>query len=262
MTDYTAFMLETLVPAARGVLLPAFAAHRRGEDIGVDRKSDDTPASRADHETEQALRALVSRSFPDHGIVGEEFGADRPDAEYVWVLDPLDGTKEFLTLESGWGTLIALLHKGVPVAGVIDDTLNGKSWNGLDKPAPLKSRSMAKAVAVSTNPNMFDPSPWAKGAASMFAAFGTVRPRLNCLGFAYVSDGTVDLAAECFLKLHDIAALLPVLWASGAICMTPDGRDYKDMVFDPAEGRTYDLITARDPDLLRESLSMLQGSPA
>ncbi len=257
--DYTAFMMETLVPAARAILLAAFEAHKRGEDIGIDRKNDDTPASRADRDTEQALRALIAGAYPDHGIVGEEFGADRADAEFVWVLDPLDGTKEFLALESGWGGLVALLHKGRPIAGIIDDTLNGVSWSGIDEPKTIIAKPIGQAVAASTNPGMFDQSLWARGAAGMFAAFGGIRPRLNCLGFASVADGTTDLAAECFLKLHDIAALLPVLWAAGARCVMPDGQDYKDFVFDPAEDRTYDLITARDPVLLRQALDILQG---
>ena len=265
MSEFADFAVEQLVPAARGVLLAKYEEHKSGRDIGVENKGDGSPASRADREAEQVMRGLIEKKFPAHGIIGEEFGLKNPKAEYVWVLDPLDGTREFLAKEAGWGTLIALMHNGRPIVGIIHDALNNITWRGGDgkiadkkKAAPKK---LAEASVACTALSMFDSSPWKAGAKKMFEACRQPRPRLNCLGFAYVADGTVDLAAESSLKLHDIAALLPVLWDAGAQCVTPDGGAYRDHVFNlaNAEKESYTLVTGRDPALVKQALAILGG---
>ncbi len=98
--------------------------------IEVDRKIDESPVTVADREAERAMRTLIEAAFPDHGIVGEEFGETRAGAELVWVLDPIDGTRSFIAGQPLFGTLIALVRDGTPVLGVIDAPIMGERWIG------------------------------------------------------------------------------------------------------------------------------------
>jgi fructose-1,6-bisphosphatase/inositol monophosphatase family enzyme len=254
MSAFQDFAAGILVPASRAVLLRAFEAYRNGADLDVATKQDGSPASEADREAERVLRRLIAAHYPDHGIVGEEFGAERADADYVWVLDPLDGTREFLAKADGWGTLIALLEKGKPVVGIIDDPLQGRIR--LAGPAANKSTTLKNAQICCTNPAlMFAGTQWQTGAERLFAMAGKVETRRNCLGFADVAEGKADLAVEAGLKLHDVAALLPVLWEAGAICLMLDGRDYRAHAFDLSlKDESYTLLTGRDAVLVQEAL--------
>src|SRR5438105_115660 len=110
------------------------------------------------------MRQLIAVRFPDHGIIGEEFGREREDAEYVWVLDPIDGTKSFISGVPLFGTLIALTRRGQPIVGVIDQPVSRERWVGAEgRPtifngAPVRSRecaALATATVFSTSPDMF-----------------------------------------------------------------------------------------------------------
>ncbi|MEO0853581.1 MAG: inositol monophosphatase family protein, partial [Cyanobacteria bacterium J06648_11] len=104
-------------------------------------KTDGSPVTEFDREVERALRALVAKTFPEHGIIGEEYGSEKADAEYVWIFDPIDGTKQFITGIPEFGTLIALAHRGVPILGVIDCPATGDRFlGGLDVPATRNSQ--------------------------------------------------------------------------------------------------------------------------
>ncbi len=262
MKEFADFAVQTLVPAVQDILRLAFAAHQAGQEMDIVTKGDNTAASRADREAEQVLRGLIGTAYPEHGIIGEEFGAEKAEASYVWVLDPLDGTREFLAKEAGWGTLIALLHRGKPVLGVIHDSINGLTWPRPEKAVAAQEVLSRSSVACTSPDTMFDGTPWQDGAARLFRACRDVRPRLNCLGFSYVADGSVDLAAEGSLKLHDIAALLPVLWQAGADCRTAAGASYRDYVFDLSRAATesYTLVTSRHPALVRQAVAMMGGA--
>ena len=142
-------------------------------------KADDSPVTIADRETETALRQMVKLAYPDHGLIGEEFPAERADAEFVWVFDPIDGTKSFITGRPLFGTLIALLHRGKPILGVIDHPAIGERWIGASgcpttfQGKPVKVRPCAdlgKAVLAASSPHMF-------GTRESDAAFNRVRAR-------------------------------------------------------------------------------------
>src|ERR1043165_7466217 len=113
--DLKAF-LDRLATASSEVILPYFRTSLSVEDKSRGASFD--PVTAADRAAEQVMRALIREHFPSHGIIGEEFGAERPDAEYVWYLDPIDGTKSFISGMPAWGTLIALTHRGTPVLGM------------------------------------------------------------------------------------------------------------------------------------------------
>ena len=112
--DLKAF-LDKLATVSGEAILPYFRTSLSVEDKSRGGSFD--PVTAADRAAESAMRALIGANFPDHGIIGEEFGAERPDADYVWVLDPIDGTKSFISGMPAWGTLIALTHQGAPVLG-------------------------------------------------------------------------------------------------------------------------------------------------
>ncbi len=148
-----------LADAARSVIQGYFRRSYAIED-----KADESPVTVADREAEAAMRRLINRHFPHHGIVGEEYGAERADAEFVWVLDPIDGTKSFICGVPLFGTLISLLHRGVAKIGVIDQPISCERWLGVDgRPstlngAPIRTRACAApeaATLFATAPDMF-----------------------------------------------------------------------------------------------------------
>ena len=263
LTTYASFMREQLVPAASKSLMASYNAYCGGDDLGAALKEDGTPASRADRDTEKLLRELIAATFPDHGIAGEEYGVERENADYVWVLDPLDGTKEFLAKNAGWGILIGLLCKGKPVIGAIVDPQMNKVWDQDFKPATsVRIGLVEKAVVSTTAPKiMFDGTRYEQGAQALYRRCAVLKERLNCLGFACIAEGGIDVVAENDLKLHDIAALLPVLWSSDAVCYNLEGEDYKNLSFDVSEAETarYSLISSRDHSLASAVLNILRG---
>src|SRR2546427_6656289 len=125
--DFSAFVNE-LATVSGETILPFFRTALSIEDKG--RPGGFDPVTAADHAAETAMRALIRRTFPDHGIIGEEFGKDRADAEYVWVLDPIDGTKSFICGMPAWGTLIALLRSGQPVFGMMNQPFTRERFSG------------------------------------------------------------------------------------------------------------------------------------
>src|SRR5260221_10831110 len=119
-------LAEALAEAAGAVIRPYFR-----QKIAIDDKADASPVTIADRQAEQAMRALIEARFPSDGIFGEEFGTIREGAEWVWVLDPIDGTKSFISGIPLFGTLIALLHEGRPVLGIIDQPISRERWRGV-----------------------------------------------------------------------------------------------------------------------------------
>src|SRR3979490_2104253 len=125
--DFTAFV-DQLAGVAGETILPFFRTALRVRDKGGPGAFD--PVTAADHAAETVMRALIRRHFPDHGIVGEEYGEERADAEYVWFLDPIDGTKSFISGMPAWGTLIALTHRATPVLGMAHQHFVGERFSG------------------------------------------------------------------------------------------------------------------------------------
>jgi myo-inositol-1(or 4)-monophosphatase len=121
LEPYRAFLIEMAV-ASGDFIRPLFGSH----DVPVEIKADQTPVTAADRGAEKLMREMIARRFPQHGVLGEEYGNDRIDAEFVWVLDPIDGTKSFATACPLFGTLIALLHQGRPVLGCIHQPILGQ----------------------------------------------------------------------------------------------------------------------------------------
>ena len=223
MTEFEAFAVELAREAAR-VTLPFFRSDIGHEDKGGARGFD--PVTEADKQAEAAIRQLIAARYPDHGVIGEEHGEDRPDAEHVWVLDPIDGTRAFIAGLPLWTTLIALRTAGKPVVGVIAQPyldeifLGGPSGARLLRGAgetPLAVRTCEKltdAVISTTDPDIFTGSEL--GAWTQVRAAARLA-RLGCDAYAYamLAAGRIDLVAETSLKPWDWSALVPVIEAAG-----------------------------------------------
>jgi histidinol phosphatase-like enzyme (inositol monophosphatase family) len=222
----SAFLIE-LNRASAKVILPLFRA-----DHGVENKAGPDafdPVTAADRGAEGAIRAAISARFPDHGVIGEEYGEDRPEAEFVWVLDPVDGTRAFIAGLPVWTTLIGLRHQGIPVIGSIGQPYIGEIFIGdaggarllfRGRSRPLRTRQgprLEDAIIASTDPDVcFNPKELRAWKALRMAAR---LARLGCDAYAYamVAAGTLDLVVEAGLKCWDIDAAIPVVEGAGGI---------------------------------------------
>jgi histidinol phosphatase-like enzyme (inositol monophosphatase family) len=236
MTAHEAFAFE-LARVAADVTLPLFRTGAVAEDKGGSGAFD--PVTEADRGAEAAMRRLIKARYPDHGVVGEEYGEDRPDAEYVWVLDPVDGTRAFVAGLPLWTTLIGLTHQGRPVVGAVaqpylDEVfLGGPSGarcvsRGTD--TPIATRACPKlndAVISTTDPDIFNGAElgaWRQVRATARLA------RLGCDAYAYamLASGHIDLVAETALKAWDWTALVALVEAAGGTVTDWLGNTPKD----------------------------------
>jgi inositol-phosphate phosphatase/L-galactose 1-phosphate phosphatase/histidinol-phosphatase len=225
-----------LADAAGAAIRPHFR-----QRLAIDDKPDLSPVTVADREAERAMRRLIAARFPEHGIIGEEFGREREDAEFVWVLDPIDGTKSFISGVPLFGTLIALARHGRPILGVIDQPVSRERWIGaagrptLFNGAPIRCRpcpSLAAATLFATSPDMFQGGNMAAfdrvAAAAKLVRFGA-----DCYAYGLLAHGFVDLVVESGLKPYDFSAILPVVegaggvasdWRGAELTVASDGR--------------------------------------
>lgn len=202
------------------------------QPIPVDDKSDLTPVTIADREAEAAMRRLIEVRFPEHGIFGEEEGRTRPDAEYQWVLDPIDGTKSFISGVPLFGTLIALAHRRRPVLGIIDQPIAGERWQGAQgHPSTLNGRpirtrpcaALGTATLFTTSPDMFQGAE-ADAFQRLRAATKLTRYGADCYAYALVATGFIDLVVESGLKPYDFCALVPVIEGAGGAVTDWQGK--------------------------------------
>jgi myo-inositol-1(or 4)-monophosphatase len=223
-------LLQDWVRAAEAALDASGAAIKPYFRAGVtaDQKSDESPVTVADRLAEQILRDALTAAFPDYGMLGEEMPATQETARYVWVIDPIDGTRAFITGRPSFCTLLGLLEDGVPVLGLIDQPITGERWiGGRDFPTtfrnPLGGRigpravtALAEAELSSTAPEMFDAA-----AAARFARLQAQCRRVywggDAYGYGLLTLGQVDIVAENGLKPWDWAALVPVIEAAGGV---------------------------------------------
>ena len=215
-------LAHRLADAARAAILPHF---RSG--LVSERKADASPVTLADRAAEAAMRALLKAEMPGDAIQGEEFRAEPGTSGRTWVLDPIDGTTAFLAGRPIFGTLIALVVEGWPVLGVIDQAVLGERWLGVTgQPTtfngqPVRTRAcgvLAEAALATTGPHYFDQH---DGDHFMVLAARTDHKRMvmggDCYNYAMLASGHLDVVCEANLKLHDYAALVPVVEGAGGI---------------------------------------------
>jgi myo-inositol-1(or 4)-monophosphatase len=225
--DFTAFVDE-LAAAAGETIVPFFRTALSVTDKGT---SQFDPVTAADHAAETAMRRLIRRTFPEHGVVGEEFGSDRPDAEYVWVLDPIDGTKSFISGMPAWGTLIALTRFGEPVFGMMNQPFIGERFSGDGLAAQYRGPAGDRDLRVRACPTLadavlFTTSPLLMNETDR-AAFRTVEAAVrlsryggDCYAYCMLAAGHIDLVIETELKAYDVLPLVPIIAGAGGIITT------------------------------------------
>lgn len=193
--------------------------------VGFDIKSDQSPVTIADREAETAMRALLDAECPGHGIEGEEHGRKQGDSDWVWYLDPIDGTKSFISGVPMFGTLIGLVHAGRPVLGVLDQAVLNERWlaadgagstlNG-DPNATSDCRDLDRARLFTCSQNILR-SDTATAYARLQKAVYMTRYSADCYAFGLLAAGHVDLVVEAHLHEYDIAALVPVIEQAGGV---------------------------------------------
>jgi len=251
--DAALALAAALADAAGAAIRPYFR-----QPLRVDDKPDSSPVTVADRAAEAAMRHLIGARFPEHGIIGEEYGPERADAEYVWVLDPIDGTKSFISGVPLFGTLIALARNGRPVVGIIDQPISRERWIGAEgRPAtmngqPVRTRAcaeLAAATVFSTSPDMFqgaDAEAYRRvAAAAKLARFGA-----DCYAYGLLALGMIDCVIEASLKPYDFSAMVPIVEGAGGIA-----SDWRGAPLDlQSDGR---VVAAGDPRVHRQVLALL-----
>jgi myo-inositol-1(or 4)-monophosphatase len=231
LVDFSAFTNE-LATLSGQAILPFF----RTALTVVDKSSAGVfdPVTEADKAAEIVIRARIRESFPLHGIVGEEFGAEREDAEFVWVIDPIDGTRAFMAGLPLWGTLIGLLRNGRPAYGLMHQPFIGERFSGdcglASYAGPRGERrmfarrcaSLGEAILSTTSPLLFDPDQRARYERVQGEARLT-RFGYDCYAYCMLAAGHIDVIVEAGLKPYDIVALIPIIEGAGGVVTTWDG---------------------------------------
>ncbi len=220
LSPYRTFLQE--LASASGDFIRPFVTDPA---LAVETKDDQSPVTAADRGAEELMRAMITKKFPRHGIIGEEFGNENPDAEWVWVLDPIDGTKAFITGVPLWGTLIALLNQGQPVLGaihqpVLHQLLIGDNTATTLNDRPVRMRACARiedATVLTSDP--LNPARHQNGPAyeALIRRARLVRTWGDCYGYLLLATGRADISLDPIMNPWDIAALVPVIRGAGGI---------------------------------------------
>lgn len=201
------------------------------QDITIEIKSDASPVTLCDRAVEAEIRAALAETYPDHGIFGEEQGKSGLDRRFVWVIDPIDGTRAFITGVPMFGTLVALLDHGRPVVGMIDTPALRETWIGVSgeatrfngAPCTTRRRPLAEAAVFTTTPDLYrdaNRARWEKVAG----AVQTVRYGADCYAAGLVASGHADAMIEVGIQPYDVLALVPVIEGAGGVVSDWQGR--------------------------------------
>jgi myo-inositol-1(or 4)-monophosphatase len=251
LDSYRAFALE-LAEKSGEFIRPFFA----NPGLVVETKPDFTPVTQADRGAEELMRALIRKKFPGHGILGEEFGEENAGAEFAWVLDPIDGTKSFASACPLFGTLIALLHHGQPVLGVIHQPVLRQLLLGDGSATTFNGRAVrCRATthvedATLLTTDLLSPGKHQNGAAfdSLIRRAKLVRTWGDCYGYLLVAGGWADVMCDPVMNPWDIAALVPVIRGAGGVITDWQGRD-------PVKAKS--IVAAATPALHAEVIAAL-----
>ena len=220
------------------------------------------PVTAADRDAEMAVRAVIGDRFPDHGIIGEEWDAKTSATEFDWIIDPIDGTRAYISGVPVWGTLIGLMHRGRAVAGLMAQPFTGETWLGMPGSAIYRRHGQSQIIRTSgvtelahakisaTSPDIFERSGTTEHIARLREATLQCRWGLDCYGYCLVAAGHLDIVCEAALKDVDISPLIPIIENAGGIVTTWDGG--------PAESGG-NCIAAATPELHTAALEIING---
>lgn len=245
---------ESFLPFAERLADASGAVIRRYFRVGPaalkqESKSDDSPVTIADRTAEEVMRKLIEETYPDHGIFGEEYGFVRTDAEYAWTLDPIDGTKSFVTGMPIFGTLISLMRDGRPFLGIINQPILNERWVGMAghrstfNGQPISTSGVARladAAQYSTDPYMFATAEERAKVDAVLAEVKSKRYGGDCYAYAMLASGFIDLVIESSLKIYDFMAIVPVVEGAGGVMTDWNG----DPLTPASDGRVVAAASA------------------
>ena len=262
--DFAAFVDE-LATVSGTAIMPFFRTGLVPSDKSRGEATFD-PVTEADRASEAVMRQLIKRTFPSHGIIGEEYGDERTDAEFVWVLDPIDGTRAFISGLPLWGTLIGLTRLGKPCYGMMHQPFTRErffgdgrsaSWRGLDSRGKVVERrlhtrsctGLGQATLMTTHPSLLTPEtrvPYARVEDKVrLSRYGG-----DCYAYCMVAAGHVDLVIESGLNAYDICALVPIVEGAGGVVTDWTGAS-------AANGGS--IIASGDRHLHEQALALLNA---
>jgi histidinol phosphatase-like enzyme (inositol monophosphatase family) len=252
----------TLLEAADAAATKTLAGFRTPLAVENKWESGFDPVTAADRDAEIAIRAVLSARFPDHGIIGEEWDPKESAGEFDWIVDPIDGTRAFISGVPVWGTLIGLMHRGRAVAGLMAQPFTDELYLGLDgtsiyrhagQTQPIRTSGVTelkRAKVTATSPDIFELSGTTANITRLRKATLQTRWGLDCYGYCLLAAGHIDIVAEAALKNVDIAPLIAIIENAGGVVTTWDGG--------PAEeGAT--CVAAATPELHDAAMQVLRG---
>lgn len=224
-------------------------------NYSVEIKSDETPVTIADKKSEELMREMIMKEFPDHGILGEEFGEYNPASEYRWILDPIDGTKSFISGVPLFGTLIALIHNNEPIIGVINHPVLGECLIGDNTKTELNNvkisvrqcADLSSALLLASDHLMVAKYRSKSGFDNLLSHVKLYRTWGDCYGYSLLSSGFADIMIDPIMSKWDLAALIPVVKGAGGIITDYYGNN-------PMEGNS---IVAANTKLHGQVLAIL-----
>lgn len=256
-TDVRATLLKAAKSAAQQTL-PLFRSN-----LAVDNKLADgfDPVTAADQNAEDAIREMITKDFPDHGIIGEERANKNTDSDFAWIIDPVDGTRAFVSGLPVWGTLIGVTYKGFGFAGLMSQPFTGETYLAINGTSELHHRDtvtqlsvrdtadIEQAIMFTTTPALFD-TPESR------AAFDAVDQQVqltrfgcDCYAYALLAAGHIDLIIEPRMNTYDIAALVPLIENAGGTVSTWSGERAE---------QGGDIIAAATPELRDKALKLMR----
>jgi histidinol phosphatase-like enzyme (inositol monophosphatase family) len=220
------------------------------------------PVTEADRGAETAIRAVIAENFPDHAIIGEEWGSSG-SSDYTWIIDPVDGTRAFISGAPVWGTLIGFAYQGVAMAGLMSQPFIGETFLAMpgrasyrrgDQTTPIRSSGqteLAPSRVFTTTPSLFNTAELGRKWQAIASATRLQRFGMDCYGYALLAAGHADIVIEPHLNTYDIAALVPIIREAGGAIACWDGSE-------PTGGG--DVVAAATPELLEKALALVNAS--
>ena len=198
----------------------------------VENKTDESPVTIADKNTELKIRELIEEKYPDHGILGEEFDSKNLDSEFLWVIDPIDGTRSFIAGHKDFGTLIALLHNNKPIIGIINCPMHEERWVGIKNQKTTLNGgeintseiNLLSKSYVCTSGLYFKNDHFRKGFNQIVKQSNYHRFGGDCYMYGMLATGLIEIVIEDTLKPHDYMALIPVIEGAGGIISDRYGK--------------------------------------
>ena len=230
------------------------------QPLNTEFKSDESPVTDVDKKTEDCIRKIITERYPDHGIKGEERAPVNPDAEFVWVIDPIDGTLPFITGIPVFGTLIALMRGDTILIGVIDMPMTGERWIGrhemetLRNGAPVQTRKctdLSTAFLSTSNPDFYAVDE-VKYLNKMKTATKVTVYGGSCMAYAQLATGRIDVGMDPLFDIHDYLSFIPVIQGAGGVISDWNGY--------PLTGKSeYGLLASGTKEVHEQALRVLSS---